>query len=213
MMKFTVNDLVYIGEAAKSLKQRDFVFTPTYLIGLDNIKNYLCYVELDTNFLSNPAEMYDCVINAKELSAFIKTITLESEFIIDETKNIDTIATTSGSLNIRFEKYNIRFAKYKLEKVAYDLGLHTDHVKQSVDVTNELSELFSLKKADGIIYFKYNGYFMTLFSGLLPINKSDKIHLTIYNQSTINTFIANFTIIKKKFKVNIYLAYLNIRGV
>ena len=70
-----------------------------------------------------------------------------------------------------------------------------------------------MKKADGTYYYiptvNDTKYFITLFSGLLPLNKSDKVNLQICDLHD-NKFIAKFTVMKKKIDIYIYLAYLKV---
>ena len=81
-------------------------------------------------------------------------------------------------------------------------------VQPEMDITNDLSQLFSMKKGDGCIRYNHLGrYMITLFSGLLPLNKSDKVFLSIYPNST-HAFNALFRVKKKKFDVFICVAYL-----
>ena len=85
------------------------------------------------------------------------------------------------------------------------------------EITNEIQELYSLRKTDGCFYYNTsvnnNKYFMTLFYGLLPLNKADKVSLTIYDTGWIyNDFVTHFVVDKKKFKVNVILCYLKVRG-
>jgi hypothetical protein len=77
-------------------------------------------------------------------------------------------------------------------------------------VNEALEEVFALRRTDGAIYYKHHGkFFMTLFSGLLPVVKSDEVFLTIrdFSMASPNVFIAEFCIKKKKFTVNVIIGY------
>ena len=94
---------------------------------------------------------------------------------------------------------------------------YEDCKKRQKEITNEIQELYSLRKTDGCFYYNTsvnnNKYFMTLFYGLLPLNKADKVSLTIYDTGWIyNDFVTHFVVDKKKFKVNVILCYLKVRG-
>ena len=73
-MILTTAELVYINEAAKALKQKDFMIIGNIMIGLDNIQNILTYIALDGNFITNYIE--GAIINARALSAFIKSLSV-----------------------------------------------------------------------------------------------------------------------------------------
>lgn len=206
-MKLTINELVYINEAAKALKQRNFILIDNAIIGLDNIQNILTYILLDTNFITNYHD--GIIINQRELSAFIKTLSIESDFRFD---SIDaTIKSISGGeLTLR---HNIQIAELACNKFKYATSL--DHVIQTIIPETEIKDIMdkiqNMNKADGSICINYNGYCMTLFPALLPINKSDKLYVKIL-QSYIQpyAFIAKFRIRKKKFDIITYINYIKI---
>lgn len=206
------SELIYLNEVSKALKQKDFQIIGNSLIGIDNIQNCIYYVEMDTNSFSN-IYLNKLIINTRELSAFIKTIMLESEFILEPAEyNSFKICTLNGIMyfRTRFNAIiNPMLSDQRIYMAKYDINLRYQLSKE-VQINDEINALFSLKKNDGCIYYNHqNKYFITLFSGLLPINKSDKVYLTIY-PNTPETFIAKFRINKKKFNVYIYIAYLYI---
>jgi hypothetical protein len=83
--------------------------------------------------------------------------------------------------------------------------------KVEEEVTSDLLQLYSMRKTDGTIHYRFkNRYYMTLFSGLLPLNKNDKIYLRVCDGQMPHTFIANFKVKKPKFLVSIYIPYLNV---
>lgn len=77
----------------------------------------------------------------------------------------------------------------------------------------EFEKCLSLKSKDGMslyIYKGYNGiYPISIFTGLLPINKKDKVSLEIYN-SEIGTFTVKFIIDKGFAIINKYIKYINL---
>lgn len=210
--KITTDQLIYLNEAAKALKQKSFQICNNYMIGIDNIDSYIVYLELDY------AKVYGiplngAIINARELSAFIKTITVESEFILEDHNKdgVYTISTVLATLVID-NRIRCRFSEsasnsiYTVERIRMQ-----DVLSPCRCVNNELEKIFSYHKQDGCMYYIHDGkYFITLFAGLLPLNKADKIYLTIYEDSD-NSFIAEFKIDKKKFTVYVYVAYLYIK--
>ena len=77
------------------------------------------------------------------------------------------------------------------------------------DVTEELENAFTYRKTDGTYpYIKNingNNFYMTLFSSIFPLNKTDKIDLEILDLPETNTFVSKFGIIKKKSNITIYI--------
>ena len=189
-------ELLHLNEAAKALKQKNFIIiinnNNTIIAGIDNVNACIKFVELQTNLFYNTA-LNNIIINARELSAFVKTITIESEFEIKQKNDTNLyISSMNAELSFIINRY------INLNKT-YDIinycNTNTPTISEE-NVTDKLTDLFSIHKDDGCIYYKhYNKYYMTLFYGLLPINKSDKILLSIYNNSNIS-FIARFKVIK-----------------
>lgn len=207
-MRLTTSELVYISEAGKALKQRDFILIDNAMIGLDNIQNIISYTLLDNNFFIN--HFNGAIINQKELSAFVKTISIESDFQIDFINGITKINTISGGeLTI---KLNQSFGELACDRFKYATLLNNAKIAIPVaEIPDIALKLQNMSKSDGFIGVDYNGYYMTLFPSILPINKSDKMYVTIFQPYTqLNTFIAKFDIKKKKFNIVTYINYLKI---
>ena len=206
-MRLTTNELVYINEAAKALKQRDFILIDNAIIGLDNIQNMLTYILLDTNFIVNYHD--GIIINQRVLSAFIKTLSMESDFRFDSVNN--TIKSISGGeLTLT---HNIQLAELACNKFKYATSL--DYIMQTAIPETEIKDIMdkiqNMNKADGSIGINYNGYYMTLFPSILPINKSDKLYVKIFQSNIqLHTFIAKFCIRKKKFDIITYINYIKV---
>lgn len=206
-MKLTTSELVYINEAAKALKQKDFILIDNAMIGLDNIQNMVTYILLDTNFINNYNN--GIIINQRALSAFIKTLSIESDFTFDSMDN--TIRTISGGeLTII---YNLPIAELACNKFKYAISLDSD-IKTAIsesEIPDVMIQIQGMKSADGYVGINYNGYYMTLFPSFLPTNKTDKMYVTILQSYTqFHTFVAKFRIKKKKFDVITYINYLKI---
>ena len=206
--KITTMEVLHLNEAAKALKQKEFQIYDNIIIGTDNINNYVCYVRLSDEFINNDISGF--IINQRELSAFVKSITIETEFELtyDILDNKYYIYSNSSKLSFsnNTEYRTIHLIEQQIIK-ANSIDKSVPYYSET-DVTFELTDLFSLKKDDGCFYYNFRGiYFITLFNGLLPLNKSDKVYITIFPNNR-ESFIARFRVKKKKFTVNIYLAYL-----
>ena len=207
-MNLTTSELVYINEAAKALKQKEFILIDNAMIGIDNIQNVVTYIMLDNNFFVN--HLNGVIINQRELSAFIKTISVESDFKFDFMDNIAKINTISGGeLSIVFNRYIAELACSKF-KYAISLENNLPVIINTTEVPDISSKLQSMSKADGGIVINYNGYCMTLFSSLFPITKTDKLYIEILQPILYHTFIAKFILKKKKFDITTYINYIKV---
>lgn len=197
---------MYLNDMAKLLKNRVFYIIRGYMVGCDQINNLLTYVKLDSNIFNN-WQLDSCCINARDLSAFIKNITIETKFDVfldnDGYWHIRTMNGTDLTIN---QRPNIQ---------AYDMIvnmelLSTESMVPEEDVTDGLNGLYSLKKDDGIIKFiHHQKYFITLFQPIIPLTKTDRIYLSILPGQTAGSFVAKFRIAKKKNQnVFVYIAYL-----
>jgi hypothetical protein len=206
-MNITTSELVYINEAAKALKQKDFILIDNAIIGLDNIENLVTFILLDNNFLTN--YFHGIIINQRALSAFIKTISIESDFQFDSMNTV--IQTKSGGeLFIGFDQ---RIAELACSRYKIAISIDTSYLnpvpeKEAPNITEAIQ---NMSKADGAIRVNYYNYFMTLFPSILPLTKSDKMYISIYEKYfSLRLFTAKFRIHKKKFDVITYIHYYNI---
>ena len=87
--------------------------------------------------------------------------------------------------------------------------------KSYEDITDDPAVIMmnTMLTADGNSIFRKDGYFMTLFKGLLPCTKTDKIGLDIFNEydekDKLTFFVSKFRITKKKFKspIDVFIKY------
>ena len=206
-MNITTSELVYINEAAKALKQKDFILIDNAMIGLDNIENLVTFILLDNNFLTN--YFHGIIINQRSLSAFIKTISIESDFEFDSMNTV--IQTKSGGeLLIGFDQ---RIAELACSRYKTAISIDASYInsvpeKEAPNITESIQ---NMSKADGAIRVNYYNYYMTLFPSILPLTKSDKMYISIFELCYIpKLFVGKFRINKKKFDVITYIHYYNI---
>ena len=206
-MVLTLADLIYINDAAKALKQKQFLFFRNKLYGTDNIMSYLVYVDLDVNHLSKDFYSYSGVLfNARDLSKFVKSLSIEKEFEINTDVKMGFLTSMA------------------CESMPYIIDFRLDNiVLQKVDISNNriysndeyiddmIAPLFSMKKVEGTYSAVYNNkYYITLFPGLLPLNKGDKACIAISDDINSNMFVARFKVIKKKFVITLFIGYLKV---
>lgn len=114
----------------------------------------------------------------------------------------------NGSLN--YSKFNISIKDVVLDnciELNYRFSLLHDTVMsltsnpvlyKEENIQNSISDMFMLKMADGSKMYTINKRFlMTSFNSIHPVNKSDRVDLTIFD-GDIYSYIAQFTIYKEK---------------
>ena len=209
MIRTPISDLMQINEAAKALKCRNFMWKQNKIISMDSM-DYILYSELNTDkLLTYPIK--GIVMNQRELSKIMKSITTESYFdISDELLSNTTIVNTiNDSMAFKIDS-SIDASVDRNLNISYQM----DELmigNNNIDITDRLGALFKLNRASGSIYFQYDGnHILTLFVGILPLAKSDKILINLYDYPNSNIFCVRFTVIKKLFKVYAYLKYIKI---
>lgn len=208
MIRTPISDLMQINEAAKALKCRNFMWKQNKIISIDSM-DYILYSELNTDkLLTYPTK--GIVMNQRELSKIMKSITTESYFdISDELLSNTTIVNTIND--------SMAFKIDSSIDASVDRNLNISHEmdeligNNNIDITDRLGALFKLNRASGSINFQYdNEHILTLFVGILPLAKSDKILINLRDYPNSNIFCVRFTVIKKLFKVYAYLKYIKI---
>lgn len=205
-------DIIYLNEAVKALKQKKVAVYGNCIIGLDNIAQYVCYTMLDLNMIGHWILTVNAVVTAADLNSFVSAIQTESSFLYDIDNpygNLWTATKDGKDYQVAFvhDKNVIDFAITRVNNCHYQFG-NQDNFMKNID--DEIQKLRDMKRADGTFYLVHNGYFITMFPGLLPVLKTDKVFLTIYDMNA-TSFVAKFTVKKKKFEVYIYLAYLKVQ--
>lgn len=209
MIRTPISDLMQINEAAKALKCRNFMWKQNKIISIDSM-DYILYNELNTDkLLTYPTK--GIVMNQRELSKIMKSITTESYFdISDELLSNTTIVNTIND--------SMAFKIDSSIDASVDRNLNISHQmdelmigNNNIDITDRLGALFKLNRASGSINFQYDDeHILTLFVGILPLAKSDKILINLHDYPNSNIFCVRFTVVKKLFKVYAYLKYIKI---
>lgn len=208
MIRTPISDLMQINEAAKALKCRNFMWKQNKIISMDSM-DYILYGELNTDkLLTYPTK--GIVMNQRELSKIMKSITTESYFDISDEllSNTTVINTINDSMAFKIDSSI---------DASVDRNLNISHEmdeligSNNIDITDRLGALFKLNRTSGSINFQYdNEHILTLFVGILPLAKSDKILINLRDYPNSNIFCVRFTVIKKIFKVYAYLKYIKI---
>lgn len=210
-MDYNINleDLVYINNASKPFKQNNFMVIGNYLIGVDNIYTCLYKIELDTNFF-HFIQNEGFILNKRQLSAFIKSLSMyDKEFKINTDKNNTIVSSSNIPLDIIIDK----FISYKCVSMIHK-SKEIDSMKRDINnldiaTISDFPDIFHMRKDDGVIkYILNNKYFISLFGGLIPTNANSKVYLDIIDKE--KSFIVVYKSIINKFETKVYVEYLKI---
>ena len=192
-MNISTDDLKKLLEYSKALKCDIIMVKYGIIYGTDN--NFV-HLKIISDIQYNWSDM---LFYSRDLSEFMKRIN-----DISDTE----ITYFDISTFIRMQ--------YQYTDVFNDL-IHSAirYIDNTISFSNEdlrkndnFNEIMTMKAGDGIGLLKLSKrYILTLYNGLLPINKSDKVKVYIRDIDDYR-YLANFTIIKKKFSIDVYFMYL-----
>lgn len=189
-----------IIEIAKLLKSDIIYIIGNTIYGTDSNFTYLKQMTFENTLGIN------ICYEQKLMNDFIKlctnTITLENNSLMS---NIEVLHINNQN-HIR----NIVELDNKINQIV--LNNHNSMNVDNARDNEEFENAISLKTAQGIgLYRVSEEYILSIFKGLLPINKKDKTSLSIYDVD-YNRFLTRFVISKPKNKVIIVnVMYLKIR--
>ena len=168
----------------KSLKQSNILISDDYICGSDEFFNIFSIIytdDIEDKFKNTSFILKDYLDCIKKTGDYCPDEILKNYIIYYNMMNLKT-SCLSKTNNILFSNDNIR-----------------DY--------NNFNELLSLKKTNGMKFFKINSKFiMSTFNSIHPVNKSDTIALKIYDVDDIS-FLAEFIIDKKKYKISEFIRF------
>ena len=212
MLVIPIADLVYINDAARAFKQKNFMWYQNMLIGIDNT-DYFTNISLDTSKFSTWISQNCPIFNQRDLSKFMKSITSEQSFVIDDTKYYNMIHTISETATVFIDKRLENKIKYNLNNtISIDSSMINTPEQ---DFTERLSMLFKMNSTAGAVQYHIdNEYSITVFGNLLPLNKADKIYVTLKDDEFNNKiFYVRYRVHKKAYDVYTYVKYLKLGAV
>lgn len=203
-MKLTTAELVYINEAAKALKQKDFILISNVIIGIDNLTSAFTYITLVSTLLTN--NITGAIFNTRSLSAFIKTITLESDFEFHFGNTLKTQA--DGQLQITTDQ---RILEEACRLYKYTISIDQMFPQEEVADLELTNKLYSMNKSDGGFMSHIGNHIATVFPSILPVSKNDILYFTVFNNYPMDgLFTVKYRICKKKFNVMVYISYIDV---
>lgn len=202
-------DCVRLYDIMKATKCDRFHIYKNMIIGTENVTTSLCQIICDTKidgYITDDGRAVDSYEIDKEV---LKLISEKSQ----ENLNNDKFNPEAYIAKYAIRGYRLTELEILYANMANDLqnrfvpDCRIDDLKSNA----EFMSIMALKSGDGQSLFRANDrYILTIFTGLVPINKSDKASLELYDIDGYS-FIAKFIINKGKFTINKYVRYFHIQ--
>lgn len=198
-MRISSADLINIRNMTKAFKTMNVILYNSVLYTLPS-EPYISYtapIHLEDPMLCMKYE-------ARELSKFVDDIGIVTEF--DNPNNIFVNEKCNILKLYPLSMMECNGITNKLNTIQqYNIVTVPRH-----DVTEELREYFSMRKGDGCMYFKKDGYFISLPPTLLKVNKPDSVEMEILEKND-NTFLVRYITNKPKgIYINTYINYIKV---
>lgn len=199
-----ITNILKILDIAKNMKAFYYYYDPSSrcLMGCDECMTYLKTIDLSDK-IECPYPLFFSNKCIKDLSLKITAIGVKG---ITDT---DIIFNDNTTFCIYYYKSVKQMKELYFRVCNY---INNNEIKFNYDVlrgNEQFEHALSLKSKEGISFLKIDRvYMLSLFSGLLPVNKSDKVSLTIYSNDADFAFLSHFVIKKaKSIDVNVYVNY------
>lgn len=208
----SISDFNEIVNGIKGMKADLVKVSGKFLYGTDN-----GCITLKTYNMNNQVPVEDFTIITKTLSKeFFNNLTDVNVVIDTDINKIYCPNNESYAENLpqMIDNSFNNTIQGIVDRLNHTIALNCNTIVDIGDITNDegFLKLREIKAADGaILYNPDNVYGMYLYSGALPVTKSDKVYLKVYD--TGNTFISNFSIIKKKLNpINVYFNFVKLNN-
>ena len=211
IVHFSINDLIEINIAAKAFKQRRFMLinhnNKPMLVGLDRYKIFVSTSDLNPEKITQLPSNIGFIFVQSDLAKFITNLSIENDIPVntDIAKNLSVSFMGNAGMYIEFDKKTNNDILNILNRIE-TINETIDYYALEEDVTDRLESMYTHHKSDGGVYFVHNGYYITLSYGILPLNKGNKIYLSIIDNDQC-TFTTRFRVDKKKANVYSYITY------
>lgn len=193
----TKGECVKLYDAIKGMKCDIVYIYPDRIIGTDDKRIALAEVICDTKV----SQSYEIERNVIKL-------------IADKSKELINVDDDPFEPEDFINRYAIRRTWLgPLEQS--DLNMHSmmkgneipDYRVDDLKANENFNNIQAQKAADGMSMLRLNKkYILSLYKGLLPVNKADKVSVELYDIDSYS-FLAKFIIDKRKFVINKYLVY------
>lgn len=202
-MELTVFELDELIDKLKVAKNDFVLLFGNLIIGIDSHFSYLKVYHV-SGFKNEKLNNLKLCVNFNELVAFRKLLTPNDMLYL----NNNTITQYNGSLLFNLSNnliMNIYYIYVRMLEQPPICRKRYDNLRDNENFEN----IISMKASDGASSFILDNYCMILFSSMLPVNKSDKVSLEIFDYGS--NFISNFKIQKKKdIELYIYIKFIKL---
>ena len=208
----TIKHFNLLLKIMKAMKCDRYILLPDRIIGSDKdlitLTEAFTATNIEVPYIELTKDMFKVItdsieyVSTKKTKEELETVTLDKFLYQISIKRIADVDILVNYNNVTNEIYN-----------APNITVESFEDMKSDD---EFSEYLNLKAAQGQrIYHLENGDTITLFAGLLPVNKRDKVDIFVYRVAT-NTFISNniyickYIIDKGFVKINKYIKHIGL---
>lgn len=199
----SVKHMSLLIKIMKAMKCDRFIILPDRIIGADNQ-----LVSITEAYVQTMIEAPYFEINKEILKEFDETVKKYTKSVSDKSKleeaKVDNLLKYRSI--IRINDIDI-INTYNSVCNSLSPNLLIDSVDNLKEDEN-FNYCMALKSKEGLGKFIYNNRFISIFSGLLPVNKADTVRLEVYNGVTNNSYICKFIINKKYTILNKYIRYI-----
>ena len=194
-----INILEYLFKISKEVKSPLVYIKGNDLYGVDEQFVYLKHTKVDNIY------GIDIAFVSKDMNAFLKNVDLNEIKFVGQ--NI-LYSSFDNTLEI-----NNTDMIMNIERMIMSINNMTSYCTNKLLVDNvrdiqEFEEIMAYKSADGAGIFRYDKYVMSIYNNLIPVKKSDKLELVIYDLNE-RSFLSNFNIKRKKQIIEVYIMYLH----
>ncbi len=200
----SIKDQKMLIKLVKAIKSDIICIFPYGIIGSDKFRSTLSFINCATCVPGNASNHYE--FTKESWKMFSDTFLGKEDIDEQQFTNIlfqYSIPRIVPDSELMYKYKNISISLQNNPIIFYTADLKADP---------QFNEILAKKAAEGNSLYKVNENIGTIsiYSGLLPINKNDKASLYIYDTSYANTFqmIAKFVIDKGFATVEKYIRYL-----
>ena len=206
MEKISIQWLKWLADVCKAMKTEYICLSNDLIIGTDKTFSSVVLVDSKNTFykpinLGIPTTVLQTFI--KEIPEFIGNKPVGDNIYIDYNKGYICVCDEDYLQfdSVLGDKIVELFVTLTYSKSISLMKLNYPNLRED----EEFERCLALKSAQGAVMYHKDGYCMSLFSGLLPINKADKVDLIIYPNEKY--FTAEFKITKKKPNIEMYCMF------
>lgn len=189
-----------LNKMVKALKCEFIFIMPEGIIGSDKELTTISYIQADTKCIKSyelTKDIWSELVKTVEASSSKET--LEYNKVIGKLYAINRI----GMNPVLGMWHNLVHEMYMFCKSTPDINI------PDLKADSQFNEFLTYKAKDGKFDYKVDStHIISLFSGLIPVNKSDKLSLEIFDIGNENTFISIFNVNKGFCTVRKYIKYL-----